>query len=234
MTSKQLGWQHSFFFLFSVVIQVVVGAENESLSVLSNFLQSPGLYSPWHSPSQNTGVGSLYVLQGIFPIHGSNPGLLHYRRIFYQLSHKGQRRQWHPTPVLLPGKSMDRGAWQTAVHGVAKSGEWLSDFPFTFHFHALEKETATHSSVFAWRIPGTVKPGGLSSLGSHRVRHDWSDLAAAAEPQAKPMTTLYRTYFSYHHTHTYWYLSPFPEFLLRTSNSSGSLQHFTNSSPSPS
>ena len=56
----------------------------------------------------------------------------------------------------------------------------LSDFTFTFHFHALEKEMATHSSVLTWRIPGTGEPGGLSSLRSHRVRHDWSDLAAAA------------------------------------------------------
>ena len=56
----------------------------------------------------------------------------------------------------------------------------LSDFTFTFHFHALEKETATHSSVLAWRIPGTAESGGLPSVGSHRVGHDWSDLAAAA------------------------------------------------------
>ena len=74
----------------------------------------------------------------------------------------------------------DGGAWKAAVHGVAKSQIGLSDFPFTFHFHALEKEMATHSSVLAWRIPGTGKPGGLPSLGSHRVGHDWSDLAAAA------------------------------------------------------
>ena len=56
----------------------------------------------------------------------------------------------------------------------------LSDFPFTFHFHALEKEMATHSSILAWRIPGTGKPGGLPSMGSHGIGHDWSDLAAAA------------------------------------------------------
>ena len=74
---------------------------------------------------------------------------------------------------------MDGGAWCTAVHGVASRTQ-LSDFTFTFHFHALEKEMATHSSVLAWRIPGTGEPGGLPSLGSHRVRHDWSDLAAAA------------------------------------------------------
>jgi len=75
---------------------------------------------------------------------------------------------------------MDGGAWWAAVHGVARNQTWLSDFTFTFHFHALEKEMATHSSVLAWRIPGTGEPGGLPSMGSHRVRHDWSDLAALA------------------------------------------------------
>ena len=66
------------------------------------------------------------------------------------------------------------------VHGVAKSQAWLSNFTFTFHFHALEKEMATHSSILAWRIPGMGEPGGLLSMGSHRVGHDWSNLAAAA------------------------------------------------------
>ena len=75
---------------------------------------------------------------------------------------------------------MDGGAWKVAVHGIAKSRTWLSDFPFTFHFHALEKVMATHSSILAWRIPGMGEPGGLPSVGSHRVRHNWSDLAAAA------------------------------------------------------
>ena len=79
---------------------------------------------------------------------------------------------------------MDRGAWKAAVHGVAEGQTWLSDFTFTFHFHALEKEMATHSSVLAWRIPGTAEPGGLPSMGSHRVGHDWRDLAAAAAAQA--------------------------------------------------
>ena len=74
---------------------------------------------------------------------------------------------------------MDGGAWQAAVHGVAKSRTWLSDFTFTFHFHASEKAVAPHSSILAWRIPGMGEPGGLPSLGSRRVRHDWSDLAAA-------------------------------------------------------
>ena len=75
---------------------------------------------------------------------------------------------------------MDRGAWKAAIHGVAEGRTWLSDLTFTFHFQALEKEMATHSSVLAWRIPGTGELGGLPSMGSHRVGHDWSDLAAAA------------------------------------------------------
>ena len=90
-----------------------------------------------------------------------------------------QRRQWHPTPVLLPGKSHGRRSLWAAVHGVATSWTWLSDFTFTFHFHALEEEMATHSNILACRIPGTEEPGGLPSMGSQRVRHDWSDLAAA-------------------------------------------------------
>ena len=67
---------------------------------------------------------------------------------------------------------MDGGAWQVAVHGVAKSRTRLCNFTFTFHFHALQKEMATHSSVLVWRIPGMGEPGGLPSMGSHRVRHD--------------------------------------------------------------
>ena len=75
---------------------------------------------------------------------------------------------------------MDGGPWWAAVHGVTKNRTQLSVFIFTFHFHALEKEMATHSSVLAWRIPGKGEPVGLLSMGSHRVGHDWSDLAAAA------------------------------------------------------
>ena len=67
---------------------------------------------------------------------------------------------------------MDGGAWWAAVHGIVRIQTRLSNFTFTFHFHALEKEMATHSSVLAWRIPGTAEPGGLSSVGSHRVGHD--------------------------------------------------------------
>ena len=85
----------------------------------------------------------------------------------------------------------DQGAWWAAVHGVAESQTPLSDFTFPFHFHALEKAMATHSSTILWRIPGTGEPGGLPSTGSHRVWDDWSDLAAAA---------------AYTHTHTHTHL----------------------------
>ena len=75
---------------------------------------------------------------------------------------------------------VDGGAWWAAVHGVSRSRTRLSDFTFTFPFHALEKEMATRSSVLAWRIPGTGEPGGLLSVGSHRVRHDLPAVAVAA------------------------------------------------------
>ena len=75
---------------------------------------------------------------------------------------------------------MDGGAWWAAVHGVAKSRTHLSNFTLTFHSHALEKEMATHSRILAWIIPGMGEPGGLLSMGLHRVGHDWSDLVAAA------------------------------------------------------
>ena len=87
--------------------------------------------------------------------------------------HCFRRRQWHPTPVLLPGKSHGRRNLVGCSPWVAKSRQTrLSDFTFTFHFHALGREMATHSSVLAWRIPGMGEPGGLPSMGSHRVRHD--------------------------------------------------------------
>ena len=83
-------------------------------------------------------------------------------------------REGNGTPLQCSclANPMDGGAWWAAVHGVAKSRTRLSDFTFTFHFHALEKEMTTHSSVLAWRIPGMGEPGGLPSMGSHRVGHD--------------------------------------------------------------
>ena len=77
-----------------------------------------------------------------------------------------------PTPVLLPGKSLAQGSLVGSSLWGRKGRTRLSDFTFTFHFHALEKEMATHSSVLAWRIPGTGEPGGLPSMGSHGVGHD--------------------------------------------------------------
>ena len=95
------------------------------------------------------------------------------------LSHIGEGNG-NPLQYSCLENPRDRGAWWAAVHGVAKSRTRLSNFTFTFHFHALEKEMATHSSVLAWRIPGTWEPGGLPSMELHRVGHDWSDLAAVA------------------------------------------------------
>ena len=83
-----------------------------------------------------------------------------------------RRRQWHPTPVLLPGKSRGRRCLVGCSSWGRQSRTRLSDLTFTFHFHALEKEMATHSSDLARKIPGTWKPGGLPSMGSHRVGHD--------------------------------------------------------------
>ena len=96
---------------------------------------------------------------------------------------KDIEKQGHPRLLMGEGNGtplqysclespMDGGAWWAVVHGVEKSGTRLSDFTFTFHFHALEKEMATHSSVLAWRIPGTAEPGGLPSMGSNGVGHD--------------------------------------------------------------
>ena len=88
---------------------------------------------------------------------------------------------------------MDGGAWWAAVHGVARSPTQLIDFTLTFHFHAIEKEMATHSSVLAWRIPGTGEPGGLPSMGLHRVGHDWNNLAAAAAAAVKCWSMLVKS-----------------------------------------
>ena len=99
---------------------------------------------------------------------------------------------------------MDGGAWWAAVHGVTKSQTQLSDFTFTFHFNALEKEMAAHSSVLAWRSPGMGEPGGLPSMGSHRVGHDWSDLAAAAAatPNNNELPAVLETHMNKHNWST--------------------------------
>ena len=118
--------------------------------------------------SQSTKLSSLYYIAGS-----------HWPSILHMVVYICWRRKWHPTPVLLPGKSH---GWRSLV-GCGPWGHWESDttkrLHCHFHFHALEKEMATHSSILAWRVPGAGEPGGLS-MGSHRVGHDWSDLAAAA------------------------------------------------------
>ena len=105
------------------------------------------------------------------------PSDLHYnkchRKFFREKTVVVRRRQWHPTPVLLPGKSHGWGAWEAAVQGVAKSWTRLSDFTFTFQFHALEKEMATHLRVLAWRIPGTVGAWWATVYG---VAQSWTRL----------------------------------------------------------
>ena len=159
----------------------------------------PGFLCLWDFPGKNIGVGCHFLLQGIDSTHGSNPCLLHWQADSFT-TEPPKKPLWnfktgimyganyiflittHGTPLQYSclESPMDWRAWWAAVPGVAKSRTRLSNFTFTFYFHALEKETATHSSVLAWRIPGTGEPGGLLSMGLHRVGHDWSDLAAAA------------------------------------------------------
>ena len=99
--------------------------------------------------------------------------LVHHIRALV-LSHQEALGEGNGTPLQdsYLENPMDGGAWWALVHGAPKSWTRLSDFTFTFHFHALEKEMATHSSILAWRIPGTGEPGGLLSMGLHRVGHD--------------------------------------------------------------
>ena len=99
---------------------------------------------------------------------------------WYRLGRRDGEGNDTPLQYSCLENPVSRGACWAAVHGVAKSRTRLSNFTFTFHFHALEKEMATHSSVLAWRIPGTGEPGRPPSMGSHRVGHDWCDLAPAA------------------------------------------------------
>ena len=122
------------------------------------------------------------------------------------LWHTHCRRQWHPLQCSCLENPMDGGAWWAAIYGVAEGQTRLSDFTFTFHFHALEKEMATHSSVLAWRIPGTEEPGRLQSMGSQRVEHGWA-------------TSL--SLFTFTHWRRKW--QPTPVFLPGESQGRGSL-----------
>ena len=117
----------------------------------------------------------------MWPNAGENTCLSSSRAVFFKVTLAFYLGEGNGTPLEYSclENPMDGGAWQATVHGVTTNRIPLSHFTFTFHFHALEKEMATHSSVLAWRIPGTGEPGGLPSMESHRVRHDWSDLATA-------------------------------------------------------
>ena len=106
---------------------------------------------------------------------------IHLPTLFWCLLHVRTREgNGIPLQYSCLENPMDGGAWKGAVHGVTEGQTRLSDFTFTFHFHALEKEMATHSSVLAWRLPGMGEPDGLPAMELHRVRHDWNDLASAA------------------------------------------------------
>ena len=143
------------------------------------------------SSGKNTGVGCHALLQGIFPTQGSNLNLLHCRQILYCLSHHRSPKfsiylfyeiDW---TLLWPGTVLgteDRAANKIVFNRASVSvGQWHRSLEFNSGklFQWLEKEMATHSNVLAWRIPGTAEPGGLPSTGSHRVWHNWSNLAAA-------------------------------------------------------
>ena len=154
--------------------------------IVENYLQdSRSLW--WVAICLDTANRAQWMLKSIYIwklevwlIQGGGGGWQIVLELNWLSRHTFRRRQWHPTPVLLPGKSHGQSSLVGCSLWGREGQTWLSDFTFTFPFHALEKEMATHSSVLAWRIPGTAEPGGLLSMGTHRVRHDWSDLAAAA------------------------------------------------------
>ena len=135
------------------------------------------------SDCTDTDSQSLLKLMSIESVMASNPLILCHLllllpsifpsiRVFSNESVLHWRRQWHPTPVLLPGESHRQRSLVGCCPWGLEGRTRLRDFTFTFHFHALEKEMATHSNVLAWRIPGTGEPGGLPPMGLHRVGHD--------------------------------------------------------------
>ena len=136
------------------------------VSVLLFHFVLPSPSSTWVHNLFPTSVSPLFPCRYIHQYHLSR---FHICVLIYDISEKAMAPTLQYSCLENP---MDGGAWWAAVHGVPKSRTQLSDFTFTFHFHALEKEMATHSSVLAWRIPGTGEPGGVPSMGSCRVGHD--------------------------------------------------------------
>ena len=153
----------SLEFILSSWSELIYGKMVKSTSLVKNTIHNTKWNTGFHSKCFN----KYYLLQQKFVVLRHNSAIL---------------REGDGTPLQYSclEDPMDGGAWWAAVHGVAEGRTRLSNFTFTFHFHALGKEMATHSSVLAWRIPGTGEPVGLPSMGSHRVGHNWSDLAAAA------------------------------------------------------
>ena len=141
---------------------------NESLWEEQGPGQGEGVSGAW------TWYPHAHVLTPTLPPLGCGPwvGYLISLLLSLPISNLSIRRHWHPLQYFCLETPTDGGAWWAAAHGVPNGRTRLSGVPFTFHFHALEKEMATHSSVFAWRIPGMEEPGGLTSMGSHRVGHD--------------------------------------------------------------
>ena len=129
------------------------------------------IFTETHS-SQSSMNYNYFIAESQYSVKQGNYTIVIELKIFRSLYIKHGEGDGTPLQYSCLENPMDGGAWQAAVHGVAKSRTRLRDFTFTFHFHALEKEMATHFSVLAWRIPGTGEPGGLPSMGSHRVGHD--------------------------------------------------------------
>ena len=134
--------------------------------------------SKWHTSEDGFSVSIFFLKIGKQSLRPFGIGLF-FNTLRFVVALAGEGTGDPPQYSCLENPK-DGGAWWAAVHGATKSRTWLNDLTFTFHFHWLEKEMATHSGVLAWRIPGTEEPGGLLSMWSHRVGHDWSDLAAAA------------------------------------------------------
>ena len=156
------------FFSIKFFIFIFIGVE-----LIYNIVLVSGV----HQSESVIHIHTAFLFQILFPyrsLQNIEQSSLCYIVGLYQLSIIYVCREGNGNPLQdsCLENPMDRGAWQAAVHGIAKSQTRLSDFTFTFHFHVSKKEMATHFSVLAWRIPGMREPGGLPSMGSHRVRHD--------------------------------------------------------------